>query len=563
MARARTAARASLVVCLFASGASASLPTGQQSADIGSPAIAGSATYQTGKYTIKAAGADIWGAADQFHFVYLPVTGDVDLRVRVTSLVHADVWSKAGIMIRESLTADARHAFATTSAGAGYAFQRRPDPGADSEHTSGGTGAPPGWVRLVRTASQFQAYRSADGLTWTSMGTDIITMAGTVYVGLAVTSHSKDVTTTAVFDNLTVLQTTQPKNKPPIVGLTSPTPGATYTAPANIVMTANASDPEGRLAGVDFFLDGVLAGTAAAAPFSITEWAVPAGAHTVTAIVRDRDGASTEAAPVSVTVAAAGGASTPFKGSPVSLPGTLQVEDFDNGGEGVAYHDNTWGNAGNAYRMTNADIASTYDTTWGHTLGWVGAGEWLNYSVTVAAAGTYTIEVRVASAAAGGTFHIEAKGVDVTGPLTVPGTGGWQTWTTVRKDGVSLSGGSQVWRLVMDSNGATSVGNFNWIKVSAGGATSAPRAVAFKPSPDHATLVTSYVLRVFAAGANPQTATPLASSSLGKPSPNAAGEIVVDRAAFFSALPPGSYVSAVGAVGPAGETLSPGVTFTR
>ena len=110
----------------------------------------------------------------------------------------------------------------------------------------------------------------------------------------------------------------------------------------------------------------------------------------------------------------------------------------------------------------------------------------------------------------------------------------------------------------------TSVGNFNWIRVSAGAATtSPPRAVAFRPSPDHAALVTSYVLRVFAASADPLTATPVASSSLGKPAPNAAGEIVVDRAAFFSALAPGTYETAIAAVGTAGESISASVTFTR
>ena len=563
-ARARTFARAALLVCLSASSVNASLPDAQQSADIGAPAIRGSATYQTGKYTIKAAGTDIWDAADQFHFVYRPVIGDVDLRVRVVSLGYTDVWAKAGIMIRESLTADARHAFAAASAGAGYAFQRRPDPGGPSEHTSGGAGAPPGWLRLIRKGSQFQAYRSSNGWTWKLIGSDTIPMNETVYVGLAATSHNASASTTAVFDAFTVLQSWV-RNKPPVVGLSTPAPGATYTAPANIVMTATASDPEGRLAGVDFLIDGVLVGTAATAPFSLTAWSVPAGSHAVTAMARDADGASTEAAPALVTVAAGSSGSTPFSGTPLTLPGTLQAEDFDNGGADVAYYDRTPGNAGGVYRPTSSvDIAAAADQGGGYTLGWVEAGEWLKYSVVVSAAGTYDLEVRVASTQSGGSFHVEANGVNITGPLTVPNTGGWQAWTTVRKTGVSLAAGPQVWRLVMDSNGVTSVGNFNWIRVSAGAATtSPPRAVAFRPSPDHAALVTSYVLRVFAASADPLTATPVASSSLGKPAPNAAGEIVVDRAAFFSALAPGTYETAIAAVGTAGESISASVTFTR
>ena len=111
---------------------------------------------------------------------------------------------------------------------------------------------------------------------------------------------------------------------------------------------------------------------------------------------------------------------------------------------------------------------ATSDSGGGYDLGWVFAGEWLNYTVNVAAAGTYDLEFRVASAGAGGTFHLEVNGVNKTGPLTVPNTGGWQTWTTIRKTAVSLSAGQQVWRLVMDTNGAsTAVGNFNYLRAIA------------------------------------------------------------------------------------------------
>jgi hypothetical protein len=160
--------------------------------------------------------------------------------------------------------------------------------------------------------------------------------------------------------------------------------------------------------------------------------------------------------------------STPYGGTPRALPGVVEAEDFDEGGAGVAYHDNTPGNAGGAYRNTDVDIAAAADVGGGYTLGWVSAGEWLNYTVQVGAAGTYDIEVRVASAGAGGTFRIEVNGSDLTGPLTVPNTGGWQNWVTIRRAGVPLGAGLQVWRLVMTGNGVTNaVGNFNWVRVTA------------------------------------------------------------------------------------------------
>ena len=59
----------------------------------------------------------------------------------------------------------------------------------------------------------------------------------------------------------------------------------------------------------------------------------------------------------------------------------------------------------------------------------------------------------MASSGAGGTFHIEVNGVDKTGPMTIPNTGGWQSWTTITKSNVSLGAGTQVWRVVFDTTG--------------------------------------------------------------------------------------------------------------
>src|SRR5206468_8295644 len=125
--------------------AATGVPSPQTAADIGAPAIPGSTSYLSGKYTINAGGADIWDTSDQFHYVYQPVSGDVEIIARVTGLGAADGWSKAGVMVRESLNANSRHAFATVTPVNGYAFQRRIDPGGYSATTSGGSGVAPGW----------------------------------------------------------------------------------------------------------------------------------------------------------------------------------------------------------------------------------------------------------------------------------------------------------------------------------------------------------------------------------------------------------------------------------
>ena len=161
------------------------------------------------------------------------------------------------------------------------------------------------------------------------------------------------------------------------------------------------------------------------------------------------------------------GGAGPFGGTPVSLPGTIQAENFDEGGANVAYSDTTTGNSGGQYRSTNVDIEATSDAGGGYNLGWTAVGEWLKYTVNVTSAGTYTLEFRVAARAPGGTFHLEVNGVDKTGPLTIPNTGSYQTWATVTKTDVSLAAGQQVWRLVFDATG-TVMGNFNYIRVTSG-----------------------------------------------------------------------------------------------
>jgi hypothetical protein len=163
--------------------------------------------------------------------------------------------------------------------------------------------------------------------------------------------------------------------------------------------------------------------------------------------------------------ASAGGGSTPYGGVPRAVPGTVQAEDFDEGGPGVGYNDRTAGNNGGQYRATDVDIERTADSIGIYNVGWASATEWLNYTIDVAEAGTYVLTARVASPTTGGTFHVEFDGVDATGPLQVPSTGGWQVWRDVTAT-VTLQAGVQVMRVVLDTNGSTSaVGNFNYVRL--------------------------------------------------------------------------------------------------
>lgn len=155
------------------------------------------------------------------------------------------------------------------------------------------------------------------------------------------------------------------------------------------------------------------------------------------------------------------------------MPGTIEAEDYDNGGEGVGYHDTSGGNNGGQYRSDSVDIEAAADAGGGFNIGWITPGEWLKYTVSIASAGTYTLTARVAASGAGGTFHVEFGGNDVTGPVTIPDTGGWQSWTNITAT-VTLPAGVQSMRFVVDSAGPTGiVGNLNYFKLA-----SAPPAAA-------------------------------------------------------------------------------------
>jgi hypothetical protein len=181
------------------------LPPGWAHGDIGATPIAGDATHTSGLFTLKGSGADIWGSADAFHYAYTTLDGDGTIVARVTSIqqgIHA--WVKAGVMIRQSLAPDSPHAFMLASAGKGMAFQRRAVAGGESTNTAGTFSTAPRWVKLQRNGNLFSAYESADGVNWTLVGTESITMGATVYVGLAVTSHTTGAAATCTFDGVAI-----------------------------------------------------------------------------------------------------------------------------------------------------------------------------------------------------------------------------------------------------------------------------------------------------------------------------------------------------------------------
>ncbi|MBI2948287.1 MAG: choice-of-anchor D domain-containing protein [Verrucomicrobia bacterium] len=178
------------------------LPSPWLTQDIGAVGAAGSASYSSGTFTVNGSGADIWGTSDEFRFVYQSASGDCTMVARVASLQNTHSNAKAGVMIRESLNANSTHALVNLTPSVGAEFIRRTSTGGASTATGNAGITAPYWVRLVRTGSTFTASRSTDGTSWTTIGSATITMATSVYIGLAVNSHADGTLCTGTFTNV-------------------------------------------------------------------------------------------------------------------------------------------------------------------------------------------------------------------------------------------------------------------------------------------------------------------------------------------------------------------------
>ncbi|WP_225447186.1 carbohydrate-binding protein [Streptacidiphilus sp. PB12-B1b] len=144
----------------------------------------------------------------------------------------------------------------------------------------------------------------------------------------------------------------------------------------------------------------------------------------------------------------------PYGGTAAAVPGTVQAENYDTGGQGVAYNVTAVNGSGNSYRSDGVDLEGTTDTGGGDDLGWTGAGQWFKYTVNAAAAGTYAVSLRLAAptAVADGLHIANAAGTNLSGDVAVPATGGYQAWTTVTAS-VVLTAGVQTLTVDQDNPG--------------------------------------------------------------------------------------------------------------
>jgi hypothetical protein len=489
------AARAALtdvsLISLAESGGA--LPAGWAARDIGSPSRPGTTSYSAGTFAMTGGGRDRTDTSDEFHYAYTQVNGDMDIVARVRSLGEANRWTRAGVMIRDSLTPGAVYAAMYVTARQGIGFWRRTTPGATTVATTGSWTRAPRWVKLSVRAGLVTAYESADGSVWIRVGAAVaLPLPSPFYVGLAVTSDHETITVTTNIDGVQVQAPQPPANAPPAVSLTAPANGATFTAPATITVSATASDTDGTVSRVDFYQGSTLIGSDTTSPYGITWSSVPAGSYTLTARAVDNGGATTTSAARSITV-------NPASNTPPSVALTAPAN-------GATF---------------TAPATITVSATASDTNGTVSRVDFYQGSTLI--------------------------GSDTTSPYGI-------TWSSVPAGSYTLTARA------VDNGGATTTSAARSISVTQ---TTTQRNAIFTASPDHATLVSSYLLEIFAAGANPATATPIATRNLGKPAV-VNGDCTADVTSTINGLAAGNYQATVAAVGSGGtSTRSAPAAFSR
>ncbi len=173
---------------------------------VGAPTPTGDASYAAGKFTVSGGGEGVGGYADQFHFVYLTMTGDGSIVARLAGMDSPTNEAQAGVMVRSDLTSGSANFFVGITPSRCF-WQRRLRTGAATSVSLFDllNPAPDNWVRITRTGDTFATYVSKDAVTWSLLGSVRLPFPQSLYIGLAVSSRSGTSLNTVSFDHVTVV----------------------------------------------------------------------------------------------------------------------------------------------------------------------------------------------------------------------------------------------------------------------------------------------------------------------------------------------------------------------
>jgi len=274
------------------------LPSEWTSADVGSAPSSGTASFTNGSFIGASAGAGFASTDDAFRFIYRRVRGDTKLSARVV-LSDGRSGRLAGIVLRATLDAGAPETALVVDE-TGLIFAWRSAVGQTAAKVRLATTAVPVFLELNRTGSMLSVAYSTDGAAWKVVANVAVALGSELYAGMGVAAGPDGGLAAAAFDRLSLVSVAA--NVPPVVSLVTPSSGEVFVEGQSIAMSATASDPDDRVAGVDFRVDGVEVASDTASPYSATWIAGPPGVYAIAAAALDFDGAVTTSSPALITV---------------------------------------------------------------------------------------------------------------------------------------------------------------------------------------------------------------------------------------------------------------------
>lgn len=182
------------------------LPLGMIHTDIGRTGMDGEVCYKNGTYTITASGSDIWRAKDGFHFIYLPLEGDIDISMHIADFDRRYPSNELGLMIRETLDRDSKHAYIAQKTDGRSLYVTREQSGARSKGFWSYPAQRPDWLRIKRVGQQITGYRSMDGQNWQPYLVKQLPLNQQVYAGIATTTAEHGTPMTHVIDYVSINQ---------------------------------------------------------------------------------------------------------------------------------------------------------------------------------------------------------------------------------------------------------------------------------------------------------------------------------------------------------------------
>ncbi|MDZ4848074.1 MAG: zinc-dependent metalloprotease family protein [Pirellulaceae bacterium] len=191
-------------VIFTATPATNALPSPWTATDIGAVNGSGATSYSGGIFKVVSSGAEIGSAIDAFRFTSQPLQGDGSITARVDTLQNTADEAKLGVMIRETLAANAKHVMVSVRPTNGIIMQSRSVIGGTTSSNGTDAQVAPYWVRLTRAGNLFTSFSSSDGVTWTQIGTKTLSMTSSVFVGLVGTANSTTLMNTGTFSNVVV-----------------------------------------------------------------------------------------------------------------------------------------------------------------------------------------------------------------------------------------------------------------------------------------------------------------------------------------------------------------------